>query len=258
MTNSILRIFLIFIGISFLNVPPVNSQTDSSKNSVPPSKILKYVVDETGTLFQGETEALITKLITFEKETSNQVVVFMINTLNGQDLFTYSNKLARENNIGSKGKNNGVLLLIVKQDKQLRIEVGYGLEGALPDITCSSIIRNEITPSFKKGKYYEGITKGIDAIILATKGEYKADKDDGKFLGISISNLFVIGFFAFFILINIIQSIFRRKHYSGSSKGGYWGGWGSGGFGGGSSGGSFGGFSGGGGSFGGGGASGSW
>lgn len=87
---------------------------------------------------------------------------------------------AEKNKIGKKDRNNGVLLLIVKNDRKLRIEVGYGLEGALTDAASSSIIRNEITPKFKQGNYYDGINAGVDAIIAVTKGEYAGDKRDPK------------------------------------------------------------------------------
>lgn len=165
--------------------------------------------------------------------------------------------------IFKKTKNNGVLFFVAKEDRKMRIEVGYGLECALPDALASSILRNEVRPYFKAGDYFAGINSGIDAIIAATKGEYKAEKKKGKGEGIP---------FFFIIIFFIIISIIGRR--SGGGRGGSggsgilpwlilssmgssrssWGGRSSGGFGGFGGGG----FSGGGGSFGGGGASGSW
>jgi uncharacterized protein len=163
-------------------------------------------------------------------------------------------------------------LFVVMNDRKLRIEVGYGLEGALPDALAGQIIRKEITPKFKQGKYYEGIDAGVDAIILATKGEYKQDKKyaekDNDFgvgcCGIPILVLLIFGFFGVFFVISVIRAIFGGgKGKKGKSS--WWnsGGWSSGSgsswsSGSSSSSSSFGGFSGGGGSFGGGGSSGSW
>jgi uncharacterized protein len=226
--------------------------------------ISKYVVDETGTLTQSELNSLLKKLEDFDKQTSTQVVVYMISSLNGESIEDVSYRIAEKNKIGRKGKDNGVLVLIAKNDKKLRIEVGYGLEGVLTDAYTTQIRTKEMNPSFKAGNFYEGINKGVDAIIAASKGEYKADKkkkDDGSglmCLGFPIFIIIIFGFIFFSIFMSIIRRIFGwgGRSYTGGS------GWGGGGFfGGGGSGGSsggFGGFSGGGGSFGGGGSSGSW
>jgi uncharacterized protein len=247
----------------------LSAQTDNAKSlSENPTQIKKYVVDETGTLTSEQINILMKKLVDFEKLSSNQVILFIIPSLNGESLEMVSIKIAEANKIGKKDKNNGVLLLISKNDKKIRIEVGYGLEGVLTDAVSSSIIRNEIAPSFRQGNYFEGISKGLDAIIRATKNEYKnSDKNSNQnntiCFGIPIFIFLIFGVIFIFILISIIQRIFGigRKFTSGSGTGGgFWGGWGSGSGSGGSWGGnsSFGDFSGGGGSFGGGGASGGW
>ena len=134
------------------------------------------VTDKTGTLSGGEIAALEQKLATFERETTNQIAVLLIPSLAGDSLEDYSIRLAEKWKIGQKGKNNGAILLVVKNDRKLRIEVGYGLEGALPDALAGSIIRNEIAPRFKEGQFYGGIDAGVTAIMAATKGEYKAPK----------------------------------------------------------------------------------
>jgi uncharacterized protein len=214
------------------------------------------VTDQTRTLSSGEIAALERKLSSFEQETSNQIAVLLIPSLEGDSLEDYSIRLAEKWKIGQKGKNNGAILLSVKNDRKIRIEVGYGLEGALPDALSGTIIRNEIAPRFKAGQFYQGIEAGIDAIMAATKGEYKArpEKKRGSLLASWLPFLILLVFFGFFALA---ASQARRRHYhSGGSRG-----WTSGGgfFGGGSSwGDSGGGFSGGGGGFGGGGASGDW
>jgi uncharacterized protein len=255
---SIIILFLLIAGI-----PELYSQSDIL------TKVVAYVTDETGTLTNEQINALETKLINFENETSNQVVVYMMSTTGDIPLEEKSWEIAEKNKIGQKDKDNGVLLFVAKDDRQLRIEVGYGLEGALPDALASQIIRKEITPYFKKGQYYEGVNAGVDAIMNATKGEYEADKkfvqrddDDSPAgpaigcCGLPILTTLALLFFGIFFIFNIFRKITGGK-IGGRRSGGIFfpgGGWG----GGGSSWGGGGGFSGGGGSFGGGGSSGSW
>jgi uncharacterized protein len=221
----------------------------------------KYATDLTNTLSGSEIGDLNSTLKSFDDSTSNQIVFLMIPSLNGGSLEDFTVQTALKNKIGSKKNNNGVLFFVAKDDRKMRIEVGYGLEGPLPDALASSILRNEVKPFFKQDDYYGGITAGLNAIIAATKGEYKADKKDKNGKGKSFPFFFIA------MLIFIIFSIFRR----GGGKGGGGGllpwiilgslgssGRGSGGWGSGGGSGGFGGFSGGGGSFGGGGSSGSW
>ncbi|PIW70854.1 MAG: hypothetical protein COW08_00085 [Ignavibacteriales bacterium CG12_big_fil_rev_8_21_14_0_65_30_8] len=219
--------------------------------SQPEIPTLKYWAnDYTNTLNSSELNILNRDLKIFEDSTSNQVVFLMINTLNNYPLEYYTIDVVEKNKIGTKKNDNGVLFFVAKDDKKLRIEVGYGLEGALPDALASSIIRNIITPYFKQGDYFNGIYKGLSAIISAVKGEYKALPKSKK----NKKNVFSTIFTILFIII-FFSSFFRRKGRGRNTI--FWGGgFGSGGnFGGG---GGFRGFSGGGGSFGGGGSSGSW
>jgi uncharacterized protein len=255
-------IFLSFILAVCLSY----SFAQESEGILSETKITQYVTDETSTLTSSQIKSLETKLSNFEKETSNQLVVYIIATLGGASLEETSYEIAEKNGIGQKGKNNGVLLFIVMNDRKLRIEVGYGLEGALPDALAGQIIRREITPKFKQGKYYEGIDAGVDAIISATKGEYTQDKkyneEDGDFgvgcCGVPFAILFIFGFFGIFFVTSIIRRIFGLKGKSGKRSSSWWnsGSWTSGSSGSSWSSGSS--FSGGGGSFGGGGSSGSW
>ncbi len=148
-----------------------------------------------------------------------------------------SYEIAEKNGIGQKSKNNGVLLFVVMNDRKMRIEVGYGLEGALPDALAGQIIRKEITPYFKQAKYYEGINAGVDAIISATKGEYTQDKkysekEENDFgvgcCGVPILVLVIFGFFGFFFITSILRRIFGWGRGKGRSN--WWnsGGWTSG------------------------------
>ena len=219
------------------------------------------VTDRTGTLTRDQIKALDQKMAAFERETSNQVAVLLIPSLEGDSLEDYSIRLAEKWKIGQQGRNNGVILLIVKNDRKLRIEVGYGLEGALPDALAGTIIRNEIGPRFREGQFYQGIDAGVNALIAATKGEYKAGPKKKRNQMEAWIPFLIMGAFVFFFILAASKARRRQYHTGGSrgwkSGGGFWYGgssWGGGGGGGSDSGG----FSGGGGDFGGGGASGDW
>lgn len=221
--------------------------------TLPVPDFRQRLIDQSNTLSRDEIRALETKLEEFERATSNQVVVLMIPSLGGESIEEYSLRVAEKNKFGKRERNNGILLVIAKNDRKLRIEVGYGLEGALPDATADQIIRHVIVPRLRNGDYFGGISAGLDAIMAATRGEYKGEGDD-MMQGPVLAAIVVLAV----IVMLLIISFRSRKHYIGrrgySSGGGWW--WGGGGSGGGGSGG--GGFSGGGGGFGGGGASGSW
>ena len=221
------------------------------------------VNDFANILTPDQRQALENKLISLDDSTSTQISVVIVPTVGSYNISDYNVQLARAWGVGGKQNNNGVVLLIAKEDRKLDITVGYGLEGALPDVTSKSIIDDIIVPNFKGNDYYRGIDQGTDAIIAAVKGEYNTPRAKaGK--GISTGKIF-------FIIIIIL--FFLLSSGGGNNKGGSFmsrrgampfilgsllgsGGRGSGGFGGGGSGGGFGGF--GGGSFGGGGSSGSW
>ncbi len=213
------------------------------------------VTDRTGTLTGDQITALERKLAAFEGETTNQIAVLLIPSLEGDSLEDYSIRLAEKWRIGQKGRDNGVILLIVKNDRKLRIEVGYGLEGALPDALAGTIIRNEISPRFREGQFYQGIDAGVNAVIAATRGEYKASPKNKRSQVEAWIPFVIMGAFLFFFLLAASRER-RRQYHSGSSRGwtsggGFWFGGGGGDF-------DSGGFSGGGGSFGGGGSSGGW
>ena len=214
---------------------------------VPPLK--SRVVDLAGILTPSQIYKLEEKLYLFEKRTSNQIAVLTIPSLEGEDIEEYSIKVAEKWKLGIKGKDNGVLLLVAMKERKIRIEVGYGLEGALPDILAFNIIRTQIAPYFKKGRYYEGILTGVESIIDAIKGEYVAEAPPERAheTGKSIGSLLT---FIFLILLFLLPGRGRM--------GWFWAGVGMGSFFRGGRGGGFGGFGGGGGSFGGGGASGGW
>ena len=142
---------------------------------VPPRPTTSPVVDQTGTLTTEQQATLTQTILDEEKASSNQIGVLIVASLDGQAIEDYSLQVARAWGIGTNEHNNGVLLLIAKNDRQLRIEVGYGLEGALTDARANRIIRDRITPLFREGKYYEGIASGVEGIVAAIHNEYDAD-----------------------------------------------------------------------------------
>jgi uncharacterized protein len=247
--------FVLTLGI-MVSAPFIMAQT-----KIPELK--QRVTDFTNTLSFQEWQQLEAELKSYEDTTSTQVVVLMINSLEGGSIEEFANETFELNKIGQAKEDNGVLLVIAKQDHKVRIEVGDGLEGSLTDAVSSQIINKEIIPFFKSENYFGGIITGVDAIIRVTRDEYKVDSARSKAPVISAGLVILILLFGFIVLLPMLAA--RRRSIIGSSGHSYFSGWGYGGgfFGGSGGGGGFGGgggggFSGGGGSSSGGGASGSW
>jgi len=208
------------------------------------------VVDEANLLTPAKEAEISEMLRVHEEATGNQVVVVTVQSLQDRTIEEYTVELGRFWGIGQEDRDNGLLLLVAPNERQVRIEVGYGLEGLLTDARASVIIQNEIIPAFRTGNRVKGIVDGVRGILAAL--EQEADTVSGvapekqKFALPP-----VIIFFIFILIIMGFLSFGRSsRRYSRSSRG-----WSSGG---GFSGSSSGGFSGGEGSFGGGGSSGSW
>ncbi|MEA3036641.1 MAG: uncharacterized protein QOH04_2413 [Sphingomonadales bacterium] len=242
-------------------------------------KLTGRVVDGADLLTPADEATLGQKLAGLQQATSRQLVVATVPDLQGYPIEDYGYKLGRAWGIGQKGANNGLVLLVSKGDRKVRIEVGYGLEPVITDALSGEIIRDRITPAFKRGDYAGGINAGVDALMaqlqappdqqernaLAAAERHKKSSHGG-------GSFFPLIFWAIILVFIIIPAVGGRRHgrrwgsawpvviWGPGLGGGSWGrggGWGGGGFGGGGGGG-FGGFSGGGGSFGGGGASGGW
>lgn len=252
--------------------------TGIAQTVVPPPNPPRLVNDYAGVLSKEQVAILEEKLVALDDSTSNQIAVVILKSLEGYEVQEYANKLFRSWGIGNKKTNNGVLILASIEDRKVWIEVGYGLEGAIPDVTASSIYRNEIVPEFKQQNYYRGIDNAINALAKAAVGEYKTKRvkknnnsgDDGSsiltFIFIIIVIIFILGagrggggrggrgggMMSRRGAANVAEALLWSSLLGGNNRGG--GGFGGGGFGGG--GGGFGGF--GGGSSGGGGAGGSW
>lgn len=257
---SFLLIFQYFIfGLSAQNFPPLPNS---------------YVTDLAGILKPNEKAELEQAIAVFYDSTSVQIALVIISSLEGYEANDYAAKLGEKWGVGVKGKNSGVVYLFSMQDREVAIQVGYGLEPVLTDALSRRIIETSIIPSFKQGKYFAGIQNGLVSIMKATQGEFKAPTGKAKqeknfpwgILPIVVVIFLVVlfarvksvskyaqvnhmGFWAAWFLLNAASSrsngSFGRFHSGSGSFGGFGGG-----------GSSFGGF--GGGSFGGGGASGNW
>ncbi len=236
----------------------------SAQKSIPKPVPARLVVDNANILTAAEQETLEKKLVALDDSTTNQIAIVTVKSLNGEAIEDVAVATFRDWGIGNKKSRNGVLVLVAIEDRKIRIEVGYGLEGAIPDVTANDIINNDIKPNFKQGNYYEGLNTAIDNLSKAAAGEYhvarekqSSGKGGGSLLGIIIIVIIAIvllsrgggrggtggggsDFFTPFIIGSML---------GGSSRGGGWSGGDSGG-------GGFGGFGGGG--SGGGGASGGW
>jgi uncharacterized protein len=234
----------------------------AAADTLPPPPA-RYFNDYASLVKAADADRLNAKLKTFDEQTSNQVLVAIFPELPSPSLEDFTIRTAQSWRAGREKLDNGVVLFVFVKDRKSRIEVGYGLEGALPDVTAKRILDDEMAPRFRAGDFAGGLTAAVDAIIAATRGEYKAAPRAARPALPGIDPLVII---TIVVIVSIILRIYARRRgwttYSGSgwSGGGGWssggGGWSSGG--GGWSGGGGGGFSGGGGSFGGGGASGSW
>jgi uncharacterized protein len=272
--------FLIFIALLFSFCAQAQIEDVLPAKPNPP----RLVNDFAGILTPEQEEALERKLIAYDDSTSNQIAVVTLPTLIDKKGVEYEDeevalKILREWGVGQKNRNNGIVILVVKNERKIRIEVGYGLEGAVPDITANTIIESDITPNFKAGNFYRGLDEATTSIIQAAAGEYKAPEgyaNRGNKGGISLGKI-IVGIIILFVILGMFGGgggnrgggYMSRRGSSwigpfilgnmlGRSSGGGWsgGGWGSGGGGWSGGGGGFGGF--GGGSGGGGGASGSW
>jgi uncharacterized protein len=230
----------------------------------------RLVNDFAGMMTPLQQDNLEAQLDSFARQTSNQVTIITIKNLDGYDPSEYVTQLGIKWGVGGKGKDNGVIIFASEEDHKINISPGMGLEGALTDMTCGQIIRNEMAPEFRNGNYFLGFQKAVNSVIAATKGEYKPDPAAKSGGGNPLGLLVLI------IVIVILIMLFSRGGGKGGGNymsrrggdfltgailgsllgGGRGGGLGGGGGFGGGGGGGFGGF--GGGSFGGGGASGGW
>jgi uncharacterized protein len=234
-----------------------------------PAKPQRYVTDRAGVFGSGQAEALNASLEQFERDTSTQILVWVDRKVpEGFTVEDFTVRAAQKWGAGHAKTDNGAVLFVFTEDKKSRIEVGYGLEGSLPDVTANRITQDEMLPRFRDGDMPGGIIAGANAMMAAVKGEYRGTgrtRAEGR-RGQRDTFGTCVGLAIFLGVFFVLPMLFRRNRGFRSHGGGGWwtgggfggGGFSGGGFGGGGGGFSGGGFSGGGGSFGGGGASGSW
>lgn len=134
-----------------------------------------YVNDYAGMISPGAEQELTALLAAFDQSDSTQVAILTVDSLEGEDLEGFSIRVVDQWKVGQQGKDNGVLLLVAKQERKIRIEVGRGLEGVLTDLLSGRIIDQAIAPAFRAGQIDQGFVNGANAIIAATRGEFKAD-----------------------------------------------------------------------------------
>lgn len=238
---------------------------DESKDFPEPPSPPRLVNDYGRFLRPEEAAALEQKLVAYSDSTSTQIVIVTLKSIGDYEIADYADRLANKWEIGVKGKNNGLLILMTREPHGITIRTGYGMEGTLPDAIAKRLIEQIAKPNFKQENYYGGLDQVTDAIIQIMSGTYQAD-GHGEASGSKAIIIFII----LLIFIALLSMLSKRGGGGSGGIGGGGGGFltgallgslGSGGFSsrGGYSGGSGGGFGGfGGGSFGGGGASGSW
>lgn len=146
-------------------------------------ELVDQVVDQAGLLSNEQRESLVQALAAHEQQTSNQVVVVTVADLEGYTIADYANRLGRHWGIGTEAEDNGVLMVVAPNERKVRIEVGYGLEGALTDLQSSLIIQREILPALHKNNYASGISNGVTAIMQSIAGEYVATDDNQRNTG---------------------------------------------------------------------------
>ena len=256
---------LIFLLISFLaDAQQVKEFVQKMPRPNPP----RLLNDFADVLTPEQEQALERKLVAYDDSTSTQIAVITVRTVGDYPIEDVGLEILRQWGVGNKEKDNGIVILAAIEDRKITIRTGYGMEGAVPDITAKNIIENDIVPNFRTGNYYRGFDEAVNSIFQAAAGEYRAPagyRNKGESGGLSIGKL-IIAFIVLMIILNMFGGggsrgggfMSRRgyRRFGGPPVIFFPGGGGGGWSGGGGGGGGFGGFSGG--SGGGGGASGSW
>jgi uncharacterized protein len=176
--------------------------------SVPPND--GFVTDIAGILSEEEEASLEQVLSLYRQETSNEIAVLIVSTMQEEPLMEAAVDIGREWGVGTEENNNGIILLIAYEDREMFLATGYGLEGAVPDIVAKGIIERDITPFFKDGEYFEGIEAGILSLQKHIDGEYTAGRYNSGAMGMPIPFIVMIGIFmiifgAFFVEMFLLE-----------------------------------------------------
>lgn len=181
--------------------------------ALPPAPI-GYINDYADILTPSQESQLEEQLVAFEKTSTIQVAVVIVKNLSGDYIENYAAELFADWGIGDKEKDNGILFLVAIEERQMRFEVGYGLEGAFTDAQAGAIIRNDITPLFKQGNYFGGIEKGLLGVIQATRGEYKDETVPFEEPNLGpLTHIPTIGFFGFMAIQLLVAVLGRSKSW---------------------------------------------
>ena len=178
--------------------------------SVPPND--GFVTDTAKLLSEEEQTSLEQMLSLYRQNTSNEIAVVIVTSMQEEPLMEAAVEIGREWGVGTEANNNGIILLIAYEDREMFLATGYGLEGAVPDIVAKGIIERDITPFFKDGKYYEGIEAGILSLQKHIGGEYTADRYSSGSTGMPVPFIVMIGIFmiifsAFFLEMFLLEPL---------------------------------------------------
>lgn len=202
-------LLMVIVAVSLMVAQTVTAE-------IPVPALKGRVNDYAGLLTSATARNLEAKLASIEQSDSTQMAVLTINSLEGEAIEQFSIRVAEEWKIGQKDTDNGALLVVSRQDRKIRIEVGYGLEGRLTDLVSGQIIRNVIVPEFKRGQFDQGIASGVDAMIAVVKGEYTAAQSKQRRSGSrSQGPLFAIIAFIF-----LVSQLGRANKGLGAAAGG--------------------------------------
>jgi uncharacterized protein len=179
---------------------------------VSPGQPTGYVNDFAGVL-SSETETYLnTELEKFTKETGGEVAVAVVSSLGGDDIESYANTLFREWGVGGEEKNTGVLLLVAIEDRDVRIEVGYGYEGVVPDAYASRIIRDDVLPSFREGDYDTGVKDGVASLLLFIR-DPRAVPPIEESSSFNFEDFGIVAYLVFFVGAWVVSIMSRTKDW---------------------------------------------
>ena len=180
---------------------------------VPP--ITAQVIDQTGTLDEAQRAALVAKLAALEQQTGTQMAVLLVPTTAPEDIASYAQRVADQWKIGRRDVGDGVVIIVAKADRRVRIEVAKTLEGAIPDLAAKRIVSEQISPAFKAGDYAGGLNAAVDALAARIKGEAlpapKARGSAGNTLGVQWEELAMFFFIGVPLLGAVLTGLFGRK-----------------------------------------------
>ena len=190
----------------------------AAQGLLPIPALTAHVVDQTGTLDDIQRKGLDDKLLAYEKAKGTQIAVLMVPTTQPEDIASYANRVGNAWKIGRKGVGDGVLVVVAKNDRKVRIEVAKALEGAIPDLAAQHIIDQAITPNFKKGDFAVGLQAAADQLIARINGEalpepkqQPSSSSSGILKGFDWMDLAIFLFFAVPIVGGVLRGILGNK-----------------------------------------------